>query len=361
MPAPKPAAPASAGTTPAAAIGAAATPAAAAAAAAAPAAPGYDTLPVGLELAITLQEFTDEDLEVRHVGTAKVRVEQLLGQGGQADVYLCTNLGYKQKGPQPAGSKKLQLQVVVKMVRPPPETDERARQAYVDTCWNEMLQEHNIVQQLAGCRSVVNTYGFGMAASTARNCSSLYGIDLSRPCILFEKADRTLLQQLAPEGIKAPMCELATKKVLLAMVEALGAVQSLGYVHRDVKPDNVLVFDSPDGSQPTYKLADFGLATKREERNDGTAGTPYYMPPEELWQPSSDTYALGKLLLVYRSAALPLPGTYAELRDAGAYSQLSDGEWDLISVCFSTTGSRPRPDNPKANTTYFTSGFLVRV
>ena len=113
----------------------------------------------------------------------------------------------------------------------------------------------------------------------------------------------TLRQQVAHEGGASPRQAL---EFLLAMVQALGALQQVGLVHRDLKPSNVILRDG-DWSQPV--LVDFGLA-KRSYDSGVTheqllMGTPAFMAPEALRgvEPSiqSDLFSLG---LVARFALL---------------------------------------------------------
>ncbi|KAJ4891385.1 Protein kinase superfamily protein [Raphanus sativus] len=77
------------------------------------------------------------------------------------------------------------------------------------------------------------------------------------------------------------------------ILEGLVSVHSLGYVHCDLKPDNLLLFPVYDQQTWTYvydlKIADFGLALKEgEEVSDNWSyhspfvGTPMYMSPESV-------------------------------------------------------------------------------
>lgn len=63
------------------------------------------------------------------------------------------------------------------------------------------------------------------------------------------------------------------------VVLALEAVHCLGYVHRDVKPDNMLL-----DAQGHLKLADFGTCVRMDGeglvRSDNAVGTPDYISPE---------------------------------------------------------------------------------
>jgi serine/threonine-protein kinase len=82
--------------------------------------------------------------------------------------------------------------------------------------------------------------------------------------------------------------------IVLAAALALSCVHEHGFLHGDVKPENVL-FD-PEGR---HRLVDFGLARRWPfQRGRHVAGTPGYMPPEAIAAggvlvPATDVYALG--------------------------------------------------------------------
>jgi serine/threonine-protein kinase len=106
-------------------------------------------------------------------------------------------------------------------------------------------------------------------------------------------------------------------RVVLDVAAALGYLHAKQFVHRDVKPENVLL-----QARPPAKLADLGL-TKRiaadghlTAANEGF-GTPHYMPREQamnaaLADARSDVFALGATLYHLLTGRVPFPDTDAD-------------------------------------------------
>lgn len=104
-------------------------------------------------------------------------------------------------------------------------------------------------------------------------------------------------------------------KILRPVAEALVAAHEAGVVHRDVKPDNVVL-------GAAVKLVDFGLARRdaapKVTTTGAPIGTPVYMAPEQWWNrdvgPRVDQYALGVTLFEAIAGAPPFSdASYAEL------------------------------------------------
>lgn len=102
--------------------------------------------------------------------------------------------------------------------------------------------------------------------------------------------------------------------IALVCAEALRHAHDLNMVHRDIKPDNILIT-----SKGVVKVADFGLAKALDEdvsmTQSGTGlGTPLYMAPEQARDAKrvdqrSDIYALGSTLYHLLTGKLPFNGT----------------------------------------------------
>ena len=106
----------------------------------------------------------------------------------------------------------------------------------------------------------------------------------------------------------------------MQLCEALGEAHSRGVVHRDIKPDNLMLEHRPH--LPWFvQVLDFGLAKLTDRPDDGATvggvvpGTPSYMSPEQCAQepitPSSDLYAVGVLMFRMLAGVVPFDGDTA--------------------------------------------------
>ncbi len=98
-----------------------------------------------------------------------------------------------------------------------------------------------------------------------------------------------------------------------AMCEGLAVAHAAGVVHRDIKPDNVLVTE-----QGRVVIADFGVASLSISDDDGAlVGTLEYMAPEqargEHATPASDVYAVGVVLFEMLTGLRAFSGSMSEL------------------------------------------------
>ena len=93
---------------------------------------------------------------------------------------------------------------------------------------------------------------------------------------------------------------------------ALGVAHAAGIVHRDVKPDNLIL-----GKKGVLKLVDLGLAKKIDDPGASStgfaAGTPYYISPEQIEGRAdvdgrADLYSLGATLFQLVTGQVPFPG-----------------------------------------------------
>jgi serine/threonine protein kinase len=102
--------------------------------------------------------------------------------------------------------------------------------------------------------------------------------------------------------------------VILSCADALNHAHELHLIHRDIKPDNILVT-----KKGVVKVADFGLAKALDEEDmsmtqSGTGlGTPLYMPPEQARDAKNvdhrtDIYALGCTFYYFLTGKLPFDG-----------------------------------------------------
>lgn len=133
-----------------------------------------------------------------------------------------------------------------------------------------------------------------------------------RPGIIFEYVEGGDLGKLLAHG---PLPWQRAVEIAGQVLEALGAAQAAGLIHRDVKPSNILL--TREGN---VKVADFGLVSAAERagslllsqqtgQSGSIAGTAHYMAPEldhsAAPSPQSDLFSVGVVLYECLTGRLP--------------------------------------------------------
>ncbi|ULR48050.1 serine/threonine-protein kinase [Streptomyces deccanensis] len=177
---------------------------------------------------------------------------------------------------------------------------------------------------------------FGRRARHPRLIRMLDSVVLSEPgdpvldgavVLVMERAEHSLRQYLERDG-PGPT-EREKSRLLAEICEGLAHLHGIGWVHGDLKPDNVLIM--ADGS---VRLSDFGLAAELDSTH-GThgytppLGTLDYLPPER-WRaplgergvqvrPGDDIWALGIMIhQLFADGTSPFPGATPTARGAAA-------------------------------------------
>lgn len=227
---------------------------------------------------------TREDPLIGRLYAGRYRIESLIATGGMGKVYRA-----RQQSPNRL--------IALKVVRGDLAAGANAGERFKRELSATALIEHP---------HTVRVYDFGQAADG----ELFYAMELLH--------GETLRQLVGREGALAPDRAV---RVARQMAKALGAAHDKGIVHRDIKPDNVML-TSPYGEQDFVKVLDFGLARFAEgapdERHALTAtglllGTPDYMAPEQAEERAidgrTDLYALGCVLYQILTGAPPFTAT----------------------------------------------------
>jgi serine/threonine-protein kinase len=140
-----------------------------------------------------------------------------------------------------------------------------------------------------------------------------------RPFIVMEFIEGKSLKKLIREEGPLPVGRVLS--IIKQVAAALDAASMLGMVHRDIKPDNIALIDTPDGER--VKVLDFGIAKIKEAKMGDAAGmtltgagvvigTPQYMSPEQAMgkrgdelDGRADLYSLGVVMYQMLTADLP--------------------------------------------------------
>ncbi|GAA1920288.1 Stk1 family PASTA domain-containing Ser/Thr kinase [Nocardioides hwasunensis] len=160
---------------------------------------------------------------------------------------------------------------------------------------------------------------------------------------------------------ESPMSPTRALALLEPVVSALGAAHRAGLIHRDVKPENVLIADEAHGGR--VKVADFGLAKAVSADTQHTAtggvliGTVSYLAPELVVDgradARADVYAAGVVLYELLTGRKPHEGespiqvAYRHVHhDVPMPSLLQPGIPDYVDALVARATSRDRDQRP---------------
>ncbi len=201
----------------------------------------------------------------------RYRLLRCLGSGGFGAVYEAEEVDTS-------------LRVAVKLLNRSALSDTRMRERF--------LQEARMIAELRSPH-VVRLYDYALSGHV--------------PYLVMELLAGQSLAALLQHGV---LSARRTLQILAQVTAALGEAHSLGIVHRDIKPDNILLVE-----KDLVKVIDFGVARLRGSatRPSDVLGTPAFIAPETLANEPvdgrCDLYAVGILLWQMILGELPFPAT----------------------------------------------------
>ncbi len=203
------------------------------------------------------------------------RLQSLLGYGGFGEVYLGEHTY-------------LNTQAAIKVLQT------QLGQNDLPTFLNEARTIANLIHP-----NIVRVLEFGESVHT--------------PYLVMDYAPSGTLRQRYPRGTRLPLAEVVSYVKQIAA--ALQYAHDRKIIHRDVKPENMLV-----GRNGEILLSDFGIAivsqSSRYQSQQEMGGTVAYMAPEQLQgkaAPASDQYALAMVAYEWLTGELPFKGSFAEI------------------------------------------------
>jgi ABC-type transport system substrate-binding protein/serine/threonine protein kinase len=205
------------------------------------------------------------------------QLSSLLGQGGYAEVYLGQHV-------------RLDLQAAIKVLHTHLTQSEAAH----------FQQEAQTIAKLAH-PSIIRVFDFDVQDGT--------------PFLVMDFAPNGSLRQRYPRGSPVPLPQIIS--YVKQVSAALQYAHDKKFIHRDVKPENMLI-----GQHQEVLLSDFGIATIAHSTSslnvgtEGASGTLAYMAPEQIEgrpRSASDQYALGIVVYEWLCGERPFEGSASEV------------------------------------------------
>lgn len=140
-----------------------------------------------------------------------------------------------------------------------------------------------------------------------------FGIENQTPYLVMEYMPHGTLRSCHPKGTQLPCEQIVT--YVRQIASALDYAHEQRVIHRDVKPENILL-----GTQDEVVLSDFGIAVVQRTQDSlslqNPAGTSIYMAPEQIQHKAcvaSDQYALGITVYEWLCGEPPFHGLLFEI------------------------------------------------
>src|SRR5215471_230517 len=140
-----------------------------------------------------------------------------------------------------------------------------------------------------------------------------FGVERNIPFLVMDYAPNGSLRGRFPKGSRLLAEDI--QPYVMQLASALQHAHDEKLIHRDVKPENMLL-----GSNNEILLADFGIAvvahSSRTQSMQGVAGTVAYMAPEQLRGTpvkASDQYALAAIIYEWLSGESLFQGSFVEV------------------------------------------------
>ncbi|MBV9228281.1 MAG: protein kinase, partial [Chloroflexi bacterium] len=140
-----------------------------------------------------------------------------------------------------------------------------------------------------------------------------FGVADHTPYLVMDYAPGGTLRTRHPKGARLPLPTIV--EYVKQIAQALQYAHDQKLIHRDVKPENMLI-----GRNGEILLSDFGIAliahSSRYQSTKDMAGTITYMAPEQIEahpRPASDQYSLGIAVYEWLSGNHPFQGSFTEI------------------------------------------------
>jgi serine/threonine-protein kinase len=224
----------------------------------------------------------------------RFKILKRIGSGGMGDVYL-------------AEDSKLHRRVALKSIR-------------ADLCRNKEIRKRIERECLLHARVGAHPHIVTLFDKLEN------GDDIN---LVMEYVEGESLQEVFRESVRngGEFSRNDALSIAAQVLDALSRIHAQGVVHRDIKPDNVMLTRDDSGTYQA-KLMDFGIARLQDDEQataltaaEGSGpGTPIYMAPEQIdpqtyghVSPATDIYAVGVMLYHLLTGAPPFKGTLTEI------------------------------------------------